>query len=46
MEKVKQLIAESSYNGEERGMLTAKDYPAQYNLAAVAQQVLEVNLVK
>lgn len=41
IEKAKQLVEESSYNGEELVILTTKDYPAQYNLAVVAQQVLE-----
>lgn len=41
VEKAKKLVEESSYDGEELVILTTKDYPAQYNLAVVAQQVLE-----
>jgi len=41
LEKAKQLVEESTYNGEELTILTTKDYPQQYNLAVVAQQVLE-----
>ncbi len=41
IEKAKQLVAESSYNGEEVVILTTRDYPEQYNLAVVAQEVLK-----
>ncbi|CAM5222768.1 Peptide/nickel transport system substrate-binding protein OS=Ureibacillus acetophenoni OX=614649 GN=SAMN05877842_10921 PE=3 SV=1 [Ureibacillus acetophenoni] len=41
LEKAKQLVAESSYNGEEVVILTTKDYPEQYSLSVVMQQVLE-----
>ncbi|WP_375519865.1 ABC transporter substrate-binding protein [Paenibacillus medicaginis] len=41
IEKAKQLVAESSYSGEEVVILTTRDYPEQYNLAVVAQEVLK-----
>ncbi len=41
IEKAKKLVEESSYNGEEVVILATKDYTDQYNLAVVAQQVLE-----
>ncbi|SEL71303.1 peptide/nickel transport system substrate-binding protein [Paenibacillus sp. cl141a] len=41
LEKAKQLVAESGYNGEKVVILTTRDYPEQYNLAVVAQDVLK-----
>ncbi|WP_241558996.1 ABC transporter substrate-binding protein [Oceanobacillus halophilus] len=46
IEKAKQLVEESSYSGEELTILTTKDYQDHYNLAVVAQQVLEAIGVK
>ncbi|MEK5057392.1 ABC transporter substrate-binding protein [Paenibacillus shunpengii] len=41
IEKAKQLVEESNYDGEEVVILTTRDYPEQYNLAVVAQEVLK-----
>ena len=41
LEKAKELVEESSYNGEEVTILTTRDYLHQYNAGVVAQQVLE-----
>ena len=41
LDKAKELVEESSYNGEEITILTTRDYPHQYNAGVVAQQVLE-----
>jgi len=41
IEAAKKLVAESGYAGEEVVILTTRDYPEQYNLAVVAQEVLK-----
>lgn len=41
LEKAKQLLAESGYNGEEVTILVTRDYPDYYNAAVVAQQQLK-----
>lgn len=41
LEKAKNFVNESAYNGEEVVILATKDYPEHYSLAVVAQQVLQ-----
>jgi len=41
IELARQLVEESTYDGEEVVILTTRDYPDHYNLAIVAQQTLE-----
>lgn len=41
IEKAKQLVQESGYNGEEVIILTSSDYQYHYDSAVVAQQALE-----
>ena len=41
LEAAKALVEESDYDGEEVVILTTRDYPEQYNMAVVAQQLLE-----
>lgn len=41
LEQAKQLVEQSDYNGEEITILSTQEYPDHYNLAVVAQQVLE-----
>lgn len=41
LEQAKQLVEESDYDGEEITILSTRDYPDHYNLAVVAQQVME-----
>lgn len=41
IDAAKQLVAASNYNGEEIVILTTRDYPEQYNLAIVAQEILK-----